>query len=151
MTMIGLKGIFIDIDSGEVNVLKPVAELTSFEPKKESSEEEYDEYEDGDGDGIADADMKKKQEIFDQIQTELKKNYDKMKKAHERAEAKKRRKEALVAKKAMVESMDVVSKYFDMVDDTDETKATKPKTNLKTRVIRVKVKHNQLCNLWETV
>jgi hypothetical protein len=70
----GLKGIFIDIDSGEVNVLKPVAELTSFEPKKESSEEEYDEYEDGDGDGIADADMKKKQEIFDQIQTELKKN-----------------------------------------------------------------------------
>jgi hypothetical protein len=32
--------------------------------------------------------------------------------------------------------MDVVSKYFDMVDDTDETKDTKPKTNLTTRVIR---------------
>jgi len=121
----GLKGIFIDIESGEVTVMKPVAELTSFLPKKEdvpSAEEMVDLDDlllDEDGDGVADKEVKRKSEIFSQIQTELKKNYDKMKKDHERVEAKKRRKEIL-ASKGMDESVDVVSKYFDMVEDDDD-------------------------------
>lgn len=111
----GVKDIFVDIESGEVSVLKPVASLISFAPKKEESseEEEVDYYEDEDGDGVADADMKRREQIFDAIQKQLVRNFEKMKKAELRAEAKKRRKQEL-AEKGMDESIDVVTKFFDI-------------------------------------
>lgn len=111
-----MKDIFVDIESGEVSVLKPVASLVSFDPKNQeaSDEEEVDYYEDDDGDGVADADMKRKEHIFEAIQKELVKNFEKMKRKQQKAEAKKRRKQELV-NKGMDESMDVVTKYFDLM------------------------------------
>lgn len=126
------KDIFVDIESGEVSVLKPVASLVSFNPKQEeaSDEEEVDYYEDDDGDGVADADMNRKEHIFAAIQKELVKNFEKMKKTQQRAEAKKRRKQEL-AEKGMDESIDVITKYFDQVKDDDKTAEKQDKSKLK--------------------
>ncbi|CAL8121648.1 unnamed protein product [Orchesella dallaii] len=123
-----MKDIFVDIESGEVSVLKPVASLVSFSPKKEeaSDEEETDYYEDDDGDGVPDADMKRKEHIFDAIQTQLVSNFEKMRKAQLKAEAKKRRKQEL-AEKGMDESMDVVTKFFDIHQSSDSSKSESPK------------------------
>lgn len=108
--------IFVDIESGEVSVLKPVAQLDAFEPEKEKVLTEFD---DEDGDGIPDIHMRREEDIFAKLQDDLVKSYEKMQQAKLKLQSKKRRKEVLAAK-GMDETVDMVSKYFDLKEPLDE-------------------------------